>query len=348
MDSRDFGLQHARRKTLLVLGAGASRGASFVKKEVGVLPALDVDFFQQISRLRDSEAASRLLEFVRMEYGHEAGLSMEQFFSEADYTDRFHSVLKVGPGPKIKRYQSALRDFYVVVGEVFGPPTNYPCTFHQRLARLLHTTDTVLTFNYDCIVDSALRVAGGKRWDPEREGYGFSPMQGSGDWRIHEGKGRPPKRSISLLKMHGSINWRIEDGRVSLVGAEPAPDESLEGSVIPPTWFKDLTVSPFDAIWRKARIAVRSARIIVVVGYSVPPTDLFSRSLFKVEAGSKLREEKLDLLVLVNPNQEARRSFVELVRGGLEPRTRILELPRLQDLDDLLADNGGHPALPQN
>ena len=129
---------------------------------------------------------------------------------------------------------------------------------------------------------------------------------------------------------------------MSLVAPEPAKNESLEGSVIPPTWFKDLTTPPFDSIWRRARIAVRSARIIVVVGYSVPPTDLFSRSLFKVEAGSKLREEKLDLLVVVNPNREARRGFVELVRGGLEPRTRILELPRLKDLDDLLkAGDGG-------
>src|SRR5665647_2228593 len=116
MDMRDFGLRGPRRKTLVVLGAGASRGARFVTGHVGVLPALDADFFQQMSRLRESEAAGRLLGFVRSEYGHEAGLSMEQFFSEADYTDRFHSELKVDPGPKIKRYRSALQDFYIVVG----------------------------------------------------------------------------------------------------------------------------------------------------------------------------------------------------------------------------------------
>jgi hypothetical protein len=336
----DFGLRGSRRKTLLVLGAGASRGAEFVTGQVGVLPALDADFFQQMSRLSESEAAARLLSFVRSEYGHEAGLSMEHFFSEADYTDRFHTVLKIGPGPKIKRYQSALRDFYIVVGEVFGPPTNRPCKYHRALAERLHVTDTVLTFNYDCVIDSSLRDVAGRRWDPEKGAYGFVPVSGSDEWRVHKGKGRPSKGSIELLKMHGSVNWRIDDGCVALVGPEPAVNESLEGSVIPPTWFKDLTAPPFDSIWRKARIAVRSARIIVVVGYSVPPTDLFSRSLFKVEAGSKLREEKLDLLVVVNPDARARRDFVELVSGGLEPHTRILELPLLSDLAELLGANG--------
>jgi hypothetical protein len=35
----------------------------------------------------------KLLEFVRTEYRHEVGLSVEQFFSKADYADRFYHDL---------------------------------------------------------------------------------------------------------------------------------------------------------------------------------------------------------------------------------------------------------------
>jgi hypothetical protein len=50
MNLKDFGLSGGKRKTLVVLGAGASRGASFVNDETQVLPPLDLDFFQQVSR----------------------------------------------------------------------------------------------------------------------------------------------------------------------------------------------------------------------------------------------------------------------------------------------------------
>lgn len=333
MRLEDFGIPGGKRKTLVVLGAGASRGASFVTGEIGVLPPLDVDFFQQLTRIPDCAAGARLMEFVRAEYGHEAGLSMERFFSEADYTHRFHEEVKVDRGAKVRRYGRALDDFFEALAALLRLATSDDCTFHGRLADRLHADDTVLTFNYDCIVDRALRDHAGNRWDPDKEGYGFSIAGGGATWRRH-GKGQHPKTSIELLKMHGSANWRTKATTVSL--RDPGRASTLKGSIIPPSWFKDLASAPFASVWKKARIAVRRARIILVVGYSVPQTDLFSRSLFKVEAGSKEKREKLDLLVLVNPDRAARRYFVDLVREGLEPTTRVLEFSRLKDLGSLL------------
>ena len=85
------------RATVVLLGAGASRGASFVDARFN-LPPLDGDFFGQLSRLPASESARDLLQFVRDEYGNEVGVSMEKFFSEADYTTRFHDALRVDRG----------------------------------------------------------------------------------------------------------------------------------------------------------------------------------------------------------------------------------------------------------
>lgn len=324
-----FGFEGGSRKTLVILGVGASRGASFVQGNVDVLPPLDLDFFQQISRLNGCIEAEKLIAFVREEYPHELRLSMEQFFSEVDYTHRFHDELNVDRGSKVQRYVRALGHFHVVVARTLALATAGACEYHGAIAEKLAAGDAILSFNYDCIVDEALKRRGGNRWDPRRDGYGVTPKGAIDSWCFRT-KGHPPKSTIKLLKMHGSLNWEVKNKVVYL--REDAKPDSAVGSIIPPSWFKNLTVEPYASIWRQARLAMRSARILIVVGYSVPPTDLFSQSLFKVEAGSKAKREKLDLVVLVNPEREARRRFLDLVRGGLEPSTRVLEYDTLADL----------------
>ena len=96
-------------------------------------------------------------------------------------------------------------------------------------------------------------------------------------------------------------------------------------------------------MWKRARLEVRRCKALLVIGYSVPVTDLFSRALFKAEAGSKVKREKLGFLVLANPDRVARERFVELVRGAIEPSTRILEFDGFQELVDSL--DGGKPGI---
>lgn len=334
MNLSNFGLSKKDRKTLVVLGAGASRGASFVKDPTAVLPPLDLDFFQQLTRMNHDESW-KLLEFIRREYGHEIGLSMEQFFSEADYTDRFHHDLNVDPGPYVKRYRSALNNFLSVLPAMLNLTTSEPCDYHHQLAKSLYAKDCIISFNYDCIIDRALRDKANSRWDPDKNGYGFTVSSGADSWKKHNA-GRPVDTSIRLLKMHGSLNWRHKSSeRVELV-QNTSTVKTLEKSIIPPTWFKNFTDFPFGEVWKAARKEVRTSRIMVVIGYSVPETDLFSKSLFKVEAGSKEKRERLDLLVLVNPDKDARKRFLELVRDGLESSTRILEYKNFEELNSVL------------
>jgi len=156
MNLKDLGIDGRRRKTLVVLGAGASRGASFVTDDTLLLPPLDSDFFQQVARMHDFEAARRPIEFVRSEYGREVGLSMEQFFSEADYTNRFHTSLNVDRGPMVKRYASALSDFMQILPELLNRTTSRNCAYHDAVARRLHSSDCVISSNCDCLMDRDL------------------------------------------------------------------------------------------------------------------------------------------------------------------------------------------------
>lgn len=340
MDLRAW--HEGRLKTLVLLGAGASRGASFASENRGPLPPLDLDFFRQLQRLARSRPVDHLLSFVRSEFGARLNVSMEEFFSQAEYTDRFHTQIKVGRGRRTGRYKKALEAFYESIPLLFDKAVgNGRCEYHERLARMLFTDDAVMSFNYDCIVDAALRDVARTRWDPGKDGYGFSVKAGAEHWRGRRGKGRP-SRSVTLLKPHGSLNWTVLGRRVTLA-VKPYQNSSAKGRIIPPTWFKRLEQHPYRSVWRRARQEVRSCRALLVIGYSVPVTDLFSRALFKAEAGSKLKREKLEVLALANPDRIARERFVDLVHGAIEPSTRILEFDGFRELVESL--DGGRPSV---
>ena len=107
----------APRKTLVVLGAGASRGASFVRdSRYEVRPPLDRDFFSEMQRIKQAsnvkEDVDALLRFVRKEFGFNLTLSMEQFFSHVEAADRFHKEIKIDRGPKNLQYRQALQQFH--------------------------------------------------------------------------------------------------------------------------------------------------------------------------------------------------------------------------------------------
>lgn len=315
-----------KRKTLIVLGAGASHGARLGDGTFAPKPPLDLGFFSELQKLPPNREIEGLLEFVRQEFGPGLRLSMEEFFSQAEYTDRFHQELKIGPGPRIKKYRTALDRFYSVLPRLFASAIgNRTCALHGQLATRLFVEDVVLSFNYDCLMDAALRDHANRRWDPDLGAYGFEVLGGSAAWRRHAGKGAPFKSSITLLKPHGSFNWRRSSRGAVALEQQPYSIATARDRIIPPTWFKRLTDEPFADIWKRARAEIRACRALVVIGYSVPATDLFSRALFKAEVGAKEHRPALEYLVLVNPDGGARARFAELVGGGIGPKTRILE-----------------------
>ena len=324
------------RKTLVVLGAGASRGASFVRGAHKARPPLDLDFFSELQRLGHVGNVRELLKFVRGEFGTNLSLSMEEFFSQVEYMDRFQRKVNISRGPTPGKYQNALNWFYcslvVLLKQAIGEQT---CEYHERLAVCLHTNDVILSFNYDCLIDTALRDRAGKRWNPDKNGYGFSIQNGGAYWRSQRSIGREAKRSIKLLKPHGSLNWKIDDGKVVLE-QDPYDIPTAEGRIIPPTWFKDVGEEPYNDVWADIRNEIRGCRALIVIGYSIPPTDLFSRALFKAEINSKIGREKLEFLIIANPDRSARQKFVDLVQDGIEESTRILEFHNLEELADSL------------
>jgi hypothetical protein len=127
--------------------------------------------------------------------------------------------------------------------------------------------DTVLSFNYDRVVESAAAVANVE----------------SKVWIAMPGQQQPPD-CVPVLKLHGSVDWLVEE---DLAGKS---NERLADKTTPST---EILRSPEDRIaiaapggskarfvrkyleplWHLAETALTEASQVIVVGYSFPETD---------------------------------------------------------------------------
>lgn len=202
------------RKTLVVLGAGATRGASFVAPDAPTVPPLDGDFFQvlQMSRTGQTWEARELLQHVRTLYGPGLDVGLETVFNNLDAAKTFHETFRIKRGRHREQPGRLIGALHTVLPSLLAETVGEDCEFHAALATSLRATDVVISLNYDCVIDAALADHAGFRFDPDRGGYGVEVEHGSEAWK-RSGRGRRPEGSILLLKLHGSLNWAGPDSR---------------------------------------------------------------------------------------------------------------------------------------
>jgi len=126
-------------------------------------------------------------------------------------------------------------------------------------ARSLTKKDTVLTFNYDRVPEILLEETG--KLDIPHE---FHPTQ------------QQDPDGATVLKMHGSVNWRIHEGRIRERDrhvCDVANFDEIAMATPGPRKRRMIQTQPFQAIWSSAQYAVANAGALVIVGYSMPPTD---------------------------------------------------------------------------
>lgn len=247
-----------------------------------------------------------------------------------------------------------------------------PCKHHCKLFSRLQVGDTVISFNYDLIAESALREE--ISWD-EAGGYGFSCHSRIKDLDSKGLFDTEMPCDVALLKPHGSLNWRLETDEVSALLDDDAPVHRLlrpireellghkfgrrgeprkrislvalddmdgrcyagylpveafeldkkflakmtkeEGHrflqdgvkihggafIIPPAAYKfgSMNIPPdLVEIWSHMNTAIATARKVVCIGYSFPPTDVEFGSMFRLAI---LKNQQADLEVeVVNPD----------------------------------------------
>lgn len=334
---------------VVVLGAGATRGAQFVETQGPIcLPPLNEDFFTQLQRVRakkHQETITAVLKDVRAVYGSNYRVGLEQYMTQLESLQTVGDLLPVAnrafSSQRIKamrgRMMTALSGVLEESADVtkkMSVARTHPCAFHAGVVSALEAKDTIITFNYDCVIDDALRRGADGRWSAQY-GYCFpNPARVSGHekWSARN----PPAAhngSVNLLKLHGSLNWRPLPTRIDAgIRLRERPYKQHgdnEYEIVPPENSKRLEERAIlKKLWGNAERALRRARVLCLTGFSFTPTDLHVDSLFRLAVAMNSR---LETAILVNPDRDHRRSIRAVLGAQLARDIRIVQFDRFAD-----------------
>ena len=190
---------------VLIIGAGASHGHGV---EGVSKPPLANGFFNMPGRSHFENNYIDLFNYVQKAFNvdlhREPSVDIEQLFEriESGWTlsgyDFESAKSKFGMAIACLNPIDMLCSYVV---DVIYSSTKWirenECPFHSKIAKQwLDDGDTIVSFNYDLIIDISLKKSG--LWDEQR-GYGFN------DEKIID-----TDSEILLLKPHGSLNWFLQ------------------------------------------------------------------------------------------------------------------------------------------
>jgi hypothetical protein len=337
---------------LFVLGAGATRGCSFIDAfRNPCIPPLDSDFFTQLQRVKNPKHQKLIKEVIGdvvALFGTNFRVTLENVFATLEHTIRMlrttGDTRAFNREELVEKRDRLLQAIAVVLEESLGrhilnKPADHDhceCEQHATLVEnALKAGDDILSFNYDCTIDYALKNHGANKWNP-RYGYGFglgprgSNLTGDRFWSpsqlTSEGN------TIHLYKLHGSLHFQItekSDKLKIILKQRPYTRQfgNLRFTIIPPESNKAYDKGAFRILWSRAAAAIKRATNIVFVGYSLPPTDLHSTALFR----TAVSKEQLSSLVIINPDAEVRQRTRSILHRGLKPETRVMSFDRLSE-----------------
>jgi hypothetical protein len=146
--------------------------------------------------------------------------------------------------------------------------------------------NTIITFNYDTLLEDSFRAF------QIPFNYGFPNRR----W----GKRDSPPDSFPILKLHGSVNWGLKsngEGVNIYDSYTQVRSENEQPLLVPPTWRKtfggDLT-----KVWKAALKALSEATRVIILGFSIPPTDVHFRFLLAAGLQNNISLRKI---FFVNP-----------------------------------------------
>ena len=336
-------------KSLVVLGAGATRGAEFIETGSPLcLPPLNADFFTQLQRVaaaRHQPAIDGVLRDVLTLYGPDFQLTLEQYFTQLEAMAR---TLRASPaaGAKSREAQitlmrtrllvalSAVLEESADIAKQTSPARKHACTYHKQLVESLRPRDTIVSFNYDCVIDHSLRTHAGERWSA-RWGYCLPNPANVDGYAAWESEAAPhgQNKSINLLKLHGSLNWfpfpETEAGVFRLRERPYKQKGDKLYEIVPPEYVKSVGDRvAFPSLWSKAELAIRRAENLTLIGFSFTPTDLYVESLFRLALA---RKPALKRVVIVNPSQDDRKRIRNILAPALRNDVRVIQFDRLKD-----------------
>ncbi|MCW7469594.1 SIR2 family protein [Leptospira kanakyensis] len=163
------------------------------------------------------------------------------------------------------------------------------------LSKLNGSGDTIITFNYDLILEQVLSEL---KWDP-LAGYCMDFFMPGID-RIYPWV-EPKANQLKYLKLHGSLNWQMEkdafydvsDKRIffSLNDLSRPWQDSYQGYykerysyypyIIPPLIGKKYENKSIQHLWHISQALLENSKRIFIIGYSLPESDVIAEFMLR-------------------------------------------------------------------
>ena len=255
-------------------------------------------------------------------------LNIESLFAAFEMSETIGCLRGLGESPSglipaiTRVIVRTIEQSVVLPGNGMNPPAPYGqfCAWIKSRAKEI----SILTFNYDLCLDWALHLAGIK------PNYHLpnDPLE--------------DQTAVDVLKLHGSLNWvwckkceviprrlsdldnriltNLQDGTSRLTVADfiglqtcnkCTTQLSREPVIVPPTWNKgSFSSSSMRNVWARAAKHLAEAEYIVIIGYSVPPTDHFFHYLYALGTMSATRVKKI---LVYNPDSSIEERYRRLL-----------------------------------
>lgn len=285
--------------TLYIAGAGCSLGT--LDHSNDIRPPVAAEFVKELERRKwidDYRELAKTIQHLRKTHRH---VGLEELWTCIDLHAKFESAFPIAwspRGPVVSELKSAIVRMYGSCCEQFSKSiaSSDCCTVVRDVAKKIEAGDTLVSFNYDTIIEQVVST--------------------TGNVRLRHGKDLKPG-TIRFAKPHGSTSWRlsylpyaltdgnpileslsyedVKTGREDplLLGAVPLKSELI--------WeVSKYYGSPriFEVVreqWQTLANAVATATRIVILGYSFPKEDMYGR--FFLNEGKALRGAELSLSI---------------------------------------------------
>ena len=224
-----------------------------------------------------------------------------------------------------------------------GPRSLIYRFLRRELLQVAAPTDlTIITFNYDLLIERILEEIDSRREDKVFLFPGCYRLDGvTSSIKVSKAPGFSIKSNshdgVALLKLHGSMNWQsihtsntptpsamfntnrklfvMDCSRIpaSLTWRREKRKSYLKPVIVPPVSGKrGMMHASLRDLWNKAGTALSEADRVVIAGYSCPPLDLEARILLS----ENMRANSDKRVYLINPDPSIVGRFVDMCGVG--------------------------------
>lgn len=339
---------------VVIFGAGATSGAFEASTNL-LPPPIDRDFFDTANKLggrATQKLAKRVLKSVWDLYGKTNRIGLETYYRDIETRGIIGDFTKTDNRPRNwvspqKDMKELIRRVYIQTTSTSTDTKHEGSKFHTNILRNLKKGDSIVTFNYDLLIEESFESA--RLWNPI-DGYGLKAYGKTKEWYKKwiekRKKGALKKSKVPLFKLHGSFNWVVNKNKDITLKARPyylgtrnksGHEPTFEKvSILAPGWNKPIDERPFSKFWDETRRRLEQCKTLVILGYSLPETDFQAGALFAEIVRAHSKRKTLKQLHIAEPNELVKERFVELFIPALGATGKIFRYKGIREFSESL------------